>query len=99
MKKISKLFIVLMFFSILFLVGCMTPNSDNQIGNNSDVVAGEEVSGATSEIEIKEDTISGEFIITNSKLIFLIEGLVNLYDIWFKTFFEIFISMSTILAV
>ncbi len=67
MKKISKLFIVLMFFSILFLVGCMTPNSDNQIGNNSDVVAGEEVSGATSEIEIKEDTISGEFIITNSE--------------------------------
>lgn len=66
MKKISKLFIVLMFFSILFLVGCVTPNSDNQMGNNSDVVAGEEVSGATSEIEIKEDTISSEFIITNS---------------------------------
>ena len=67
MKKISKLFIVLMFFSILFLVGCVTPNSDNQMENNSDVVAGEEVSGSTSEIEIKEDTISSEFIITNSE--------------------------------
>ena len=66
MKK-GILLILLMCFVVLGLIGCSSEEKpgDNNNQNVITEIVGEEVSGSTVDIEIKEDTISEDFTITD----------------------------------
>ena len=64
MKKKSLLILALLLLAMFVFVGCSSGTPTNEsTSSNSNVIAGEDVSGSTVDIEIKEDTISQEFTV------------------------------------
>ena len=65
MKKKSILIFVMLLLMVFVFVGCSQPISNVEAPTDSTptVVAGEDVSGSTVDIEIKEDTISDDFTV------------------------------------
>lgn len=61
MKKKRRLFIIIMISMLFLLVGCAKTPVNESTTSTPTVVAGEEVTGSTVDIEIKEDDVTEEF--------------------------------------
>ena len=82
MKK-GILLMTLAFLLFIGIVGCSSENKPDENDNKQDVITeivGDEVSGSTVDIEIKEDEVTDGFSLVNSDKV-AVEGVDNVYTI------------------